>query len=290
VVLGWALAHCASDTESTSVVADSGTSGDASTSPDADATATDAPVENSVPNDVALDVVADQELVPPLHVLFVGNSYTYENDLPGLLATIPLTSGVPPAIAVESETLGGASFSVHWSGPTAQAKIANGGFTHVVLQGQSGEPLVYTAAFLEYGKLLVSAVVAAGATPVLFQTWAHRPDDAAFYQDAVWAEGSADAMQDALTAHYAQLAAESGAVVAPVGEAWRRAWKQHPGIQLYQSDGSHPSAAGSYLTACVFYVVLTGESVPASSAVPASISATDAAALREVANEEVSGP
>ena len=33
-----------------------------------------------------------------------------------------------------------------------------------------------------------------------------------------------------------------------------------PDIQLYDKDGSHPSPAGTYLTACVFYTVLSKKS------------------------------
>jgi hypothetical protein len=46
----------------------------------------------------------------------------------------------------------------------------------------------------------------------------------------------------------------------PVGPAWEAAMQARPDIQLYASDGIHPSALGVYLTACVFYASLTGES------------------------------
>ncbi len=46
----------------------------------------------------------------------------------------------------------------------------------------------------------------------------------------------------------------------PVGPAWEAAKQARPDIKLYASDGIHPSALGVYLTACVFYASLTGES------------------------------
>jgi hypothetical protein len=49
-------------------------------------------------------------------------------------------------------------------------------------------------------------------------------------------------------------------VMIPVGPAWRAALKERPNIQLHASDGIHPSALGVYLSACVFYASLTGES------------------------------
>jgi PKD repeat protein len=41
--------------------------------------------------------------------------------------------------------------------------------------------------------------------------------------------------------------------VAPVGVAWKKVRQDFPGINLYDPDQSHPSVAGSYLAACVFY-------------------------------------
>lgn len=44
--------------------------------------------------------------------------------------------------------------------------------------------------------------------------------------------------------------------MAPVGEAFAACRRQHPDIELFHGDGSHPSAAGTYLAACIFYRVL----------------------------------
>lgn len=55
-----------------------------------------------------------------------------------------------------------------------------------------------------------------------------------------------------------QIARELKALVAPVGLAWQSILKLDWGTELYHQDGSHPSAAGTYLAACVFYATLTG--------------------------------
>jgi hypothetical protein len=41
-----------------------------------------------------------------------------------------------------------------------------------------------------------------------------------------------------------------------VGALWHYLRDHHPEIELYASDGSHPSLAGSYAAACSFYSVL----------------------------------
>lgn len=57
-----------------------------------------------------------------------------------------------------------------------------------------------------------------------------------------------------------QFAWKSKAVLIPVGPAWEKVREEHPQLQLYASDGMHPSAEGVYLSACVIYASLTGES------------------------------
>ena len=222
---------------------------------------------------------------PPLEVLFIGNSYTYVNDLPARLHELAAEAETPPSIDVTSVTVGGASFQMHWSGADAQPAIADG-HTHVVLQGQSVEPIAAPATFLEYGELLADAATAAGSTPVLYQTWARKAGDP-IYADPI-SGGSPEAMQDGLTAAYATLAMETGAAVAPVGEAWRIAWTDHPEVELYAADGSHPSAAGTYLAACVVYIVLTGKAAP-EGGLPGNVEPADAAALREAATQATAG-
>jgi PKD repeat protein len=48
--------------------------------------------------------------------------------------------------------------------------------------------------------------------------------------------------------------------VAPVGVAWKYVRDTYPSIALYSGDGSHPSVAGTYLTACTFYASVFRES------------------------------
>jgi hypothetical protein len=68
---------------------------------------------------------------------------------------------------------------------------------------------------------------------------------------------SYSAMQRRIFTSYAGLGDRLDAPVAPVGAAWQSI-EQDPGIELWAGDGVHPTTAGSYLTACVFYVMLTG--------------------------------
>jgi hypothetical protein len=238
----------------------------------------DAPAEAAPPSDTAK--------APPLRVLFIGNSYTFVNDLPGTLHALALAAGSDPAIEVSSVTVGGYTLQQHWDGPDARPAIAAGGLTHVVLQGQSTEPVGDPVSFETYAKLFAGAATGAHAQPVFYETWA-RKAGCADYATYPWLGGTPDAMQSSLSHEYVAVAAATTAKLAPVGEAFRETWTLHPGIELYQSDGSHPTPAGTYLAACVFYDVLAARTFVATGGVPAGVSAADASVLRDVAAHAV---
>lgn len=225
-----------------------------------------------------------------LRVLFIGNSYTYVNDLPGMLARIAATAGAPPLIDVDSEVVGGATLRDHWDAGAAQQRILERTWTHVVLQDQSVEPI---RAYLddyddhlgedaEVDDAFADLIADGGAQPVWYATWARSAADV----DGALAAFGVDSaqMQDMLTASYAKAAARKpGSLLVCVGEAFRRTLAQHPELVLHQADGSHPTLAGTYLAASTFYVALTGHPVPDSSEVPDGLDAADAAKLRAVA-------
>ncbi|MEB2314350.1 MAG: hypothetical protein OZ928_21115 [Polyangiaceae bacterium] len=259
----------------------------------ADGAAIDAGTADSGADGAAIDAGtadsgADGAAVRALRVLFIGNSYTYVNDLPTVLSNLAATAGVPPLIAVESVTTGGASFEDHLAAGVAVARIEQGTWTHVVLQDQSVTPtLHYFNVFDDHfsedadaAKSLGDHVAAAGAVPVWYATWARAAGNGYYATFGI----DPARMQDLLTSAYARFAeALPGSVMACVGEAFRRSLSSHPEIVLHQADGSHPTMAGTYLTASTIYVALTGRQVPEASAVPVELGAAEAAALREVA-------
>ena len=59
---------------------------------------------------------------------------------------------------------------------------------------------------------------------------------------------------------YGEMAQASGAAVAPVGTAWDLALARRPDLPLYSPDGNHQASTGAFLTACVLFGRLTGES------------------------------
>lgn len=179
-------------------------------------------------------------------VLFIGNSYTFTNDLPGMVRDLAEASG--NRVIVETRAEGGWWLRDHAASPTTLEKIADGDFDYVVLQEQSQVSSVPSMADSETrpaARQLAIAAVEGGAHVVLFMTWGHRNGSPDAGHD------SYDSMQIAVSNTYTELGRALAAKVARVGVAWWMARAERPEIVLYQPDGSHPSVEGTYLAAAV---------------------------------------
>ncbi|MCE5328516.1 MAG: hypothetical protein LLG01_19105 [Planctomycetaceae bacterium] len=185
-------------------------------------------------------MAADAKTIRPLRVLFVGNSYIFVNDLPAMIKALAAGRQSRPLEYVINAP-GGCTLQRHWESTGVRKQIAQGRWDFVVLQEQSQMPFVRTEVFQKFAALLAKDVSAAGATPLFYQTWARK---------------NAPQTQEALTREYTAAAASAGAAMAAVGEAFATCRSRHPDIELFQGDGSHPTVAGTYLAACVFYRML----------------------------------
>jgi hypothetical protein len=181
--------------------------------------------------------------VDALDVLFVGNSFTARNDVPGLVARLAAARG--KTLGHRLVSAGGASLRMHWNRGEARDAIAAARYDYVVLQEQSTLPVKNAARMRENVLLFDDVIKASGARTALYMTWAreHEPQNQQPIADA-----------------YTSIGSEIGATVVPVGLAWQRFLAQHSSPPLHDKDKSHPTLAGSYLAACVFYSVLFGES------------------------------
>lgn len=209
----------------------------------------------------------------PVRVLFIGNSYTYYNDLPSMLTTLASSTSGGAQIQAEAVVAGGATLEGHWDEGKAVVEIRKGSWDFVVLQEQSLRPVRDPQKMFVFARKFAAEIRKAGAEPVLFLTWARegRPE-----------------MQGQLNRSYLSLGRELGAEVAPAGPAWRTALNMLPGIPLHMDDGSHPTPTGTYLAACVFLGVLIDHSDPCPPLEDPEISPSDAAVARRAASQVVS--
>lgn len=218
----------------------------------------------------------------PVRVLLVGNSYTRYHHLHLMLRRLSLHDpGAPPLVA-RRETRPGCTLRRHWMGHEATARIRSGRYTHVVLQGHSLRAIDRPRELATYIRRFDSLIDRVGAQTVLYATWA-REEGSGFYRERDAIEGPA-AMQRRIDGVYGGLARELDAEMAPVGFAWLEAMRRVPEVELHGHDGTHPSVAGTYLTANVLYGTLTGRDPLAADWAPYPMDAELAQELREVAS------
>ena len=219
-----------------------------------------------------------------LRVLFIGNSYTRFNDLPEIVREIGATLPDSVTLEVDSVLVDGATLTDHYNTTGARARIRDGHFDFVVIQAQSTEPLRPLSGFLFSAGAFTDDVAATGAHLVWFVTWARRA-------------GSPDyASTDLRDPQYMtqQLEAEYGSAFlyghrlgvitsAHVGIAFQIAIAEHPEIDLYNADGSHPTPAGSVLAGCVITQMITGVTPHVPSPAPAGVDQHTAETLCAIA-------
>ncbi len=193
---------------------------------------------------------------------------TATNDLPAVLEAFARAQGV--TIETRTVVFPDHSLEDHWNRPEARRAISEGKWDYVVLQqGPSAMPesrrilRAYTTRFAE-------AVTSAGARPALFMVWP--------------ASGRLNDFPRVI-ASYRVAADDVGAVVLPVGDAWRRMWDRDRNARLYGADGFHPSGLGTYLAALVMFQQFTGRSVVGLPSPFSSFDPVIVRALQEVAME-----
>lgn len=206
----------------------------------------------------------------PDSILFVGNSFTFYNNAiyshlrKLLMAEDPATR---QSIFLKSMTISGAVLADHEGGLEQMLDLRP--WHTIVLQGHSLEAIDperkdgFVSSLAAFSKLIRER----GARPVLFMTWAYsdRPE-----------------MTQELDRAFTALGRQQDMMVIPVGLAFAQALRDIPGVALHTEDRIHPSLAGTYLAAAVFYSALYGKS-PEHLEYDAGLDSTTAHKLRQVA-------
>src|SRR5688500_5153026 len=105
-----------------------------------------------------------------IKLLFIGNSFTQRNNLPGLFAELAAARGL--SVTHELISVGGALLRTHWNAGKAGEAIATGGYDFVVLQEQSTLPVKNANRMADNVRLFDETIKRAGSKTVLYMTWA----------------------------------------------------------------------------------------------------------------------
>ena len=194
-----------------------------------------------------------------LDIYFIGNSYTYYNQMTSIFASIASTQGI--RVNVTQITTGGWHLWKYMnpndsSGAKVHETFKSQDFDYVFLQDGSTQVLAAIAEFYDGVRGCGKLAEDDGAQVILYQTWGRKEGHSALAQYGVTPE----TMALKVAAAYEAISRETGYALSPAGSAFLDVYKNHPEIELYDPDLTHPSAAGSYLVALCHYATLFGRS------------------------------
>jgi Secretion system C-terminal sorting domain len=222
-------------------------------------------------------------------VLFLGNSYTYSNNLPQILSDMATSSG--KTLIFDSHTPGGYYLGQHLTNPISLAKIAIGNWDYVVLQEQS-MALAYPGYYLNgiTSSIQLDSIIKANnvcGQTMFYSTWGRKNGDSYLCGPPYCTVNTLITrtyyeMDSTIESHYKVFADSIKSSMTPVGAVWRHIRQNYPSIELFQPDDSHPSLEGSYAAACAFYATLF-RSDPTFINFNAGLSITDAANIKAAA-------
>ncbi len=167
----------------------------------------------------------------PLRILFIGNSHTYFNDMPQMVAQRFREEGYPCEVTMLAHAAW--YLEQHVKEPEVRFNIMFGNYDYVVLQEYS-HPFGPEEKFFQAVRTLDQWIRSAGGKTVIYMTWARKEES----QE-----------QERMSRANRQIAEETGALLAPVGENWQAYQKSHPDLEMYAEDGAHASPQGSDLAA-----------------------------------------
>lgn len=176
-------------------------------------------------------------------ILFIGNSHSSFHDLPELVCR--LIEFRHPEQKAYSRLISTGFLEQAANMPECLAEIDQRPWKFVILQAQK----ISVSGRHEYSRLegidLAKRARERGAGVYYFSEWGLRdvPDNGPRHQRV-----------------YQEMAEAAEAGVVPVGRAWEIALKARPELPLYESDGNHQSATGAFLTACMLFGRITGDS------------------------------
>lgn len=185
-----------------------------------------------------LTVVPEKEI----KVLYIGNSLTYVNDLPGLVAEIAQQDNV--TISYETFLFPDYSLEDHWKEGKVKTEIEKGGYDFVIAQqGPSALP-ESQALLLDYTKKFAKQCGKYKSKLVLYMVW---PSKQRLFD------------LDNVIYSYANAAKQADAILCPAGIAWKKTWEKDSSTLLYGPDNFHPGIDGSLLSALCIYGALSNK-------------------------------
>ncbi len=235
--------------------------------------------------------VASAQMKDTLRVLCIGNSFTYVGEAHNKLVELAASQG--HFIRMNAQYVGGYTFARHLQRIETISAIerssSKDAYDYVFLQNQSQLHARYGSDPKRYPYVLADAKelsgrirqYSPGAVIFLESTWSYPDDDFGGF-------GSLEVFDHLSDKGTEALAKACKAKVSYIGRAFTLARSECPDIPLLAGDGRHQIALGSYLKACVNYLLIYGVHFD-EGASPCGLDPDMTARLRSVAQQAVLG-
>ena len=185
-----------------------------------------------------------------MNVLFIGNSITFYNSMPEVFKGLAIAAGKD--ISVDSWTRGGVILGYFALNKNAAKIINKEKWDYVILQ-DGDYHIIYPeehARLAAYVKTLRDIILGNNPDIKILFHMLHALKDGLRHDNVYY---DYNAFTQKIIAGTTAFAIKTNLKIAPVGIAWNDMAVNQPQIELYDPDGMHPSYAGSYLIACVYY-------------------------------------
>lgn len=182
------------------------------------------------------------------NILFIGNSFTYYNDMP--TAIFPVAAkAAGKDVAVTAITNGGHTLAEFADSSDTYGKkvadaFANNKYDIVIIQEQSHRPVSNPESFYSAVRDLKEMARVNGAETYLYATWGYDADHSSLSN---YGKDTAE-MEIKLRAAYEYIGSELNIPVCHVGAAMTYAFT-NSNVSLYNSDNYHPLKTASTLAA-----------------------------------------
>jgi hypothetical protein len=169
-------------------------------------------------------------------ILFVGNSLTYTNNLPGIFAQMAKDSGV--AVSVQMLAYPNYALEDHWNDKQMQTIISTGMYHYVVVQQGPSSQTEGREMLLDYGRKIKDLCVKYNTQLAFFMVWPARSNLNTI---------------DGVIKNYTDAATETNSLLCPVGLVWKNYFLATGDYSYYGIDGFHPSVAGTESAAKIIF-------------------------------------
>lgn len=193
-----------------------------------------------------------------MKLLFIGNSYTFFNDLPKLFRSLAIENGEPVEY---SEVLCGGRHLYEYLDRQDEYKakldvlMETETFDYAILQDHSLGAMIEPERFYDAVRRMKEKFGDSVKNMILYETWGRKEGSDTLAQNGWTREG----MTETIARQYRTCGIENSCAVSPVGECFRDLMAITSEIDLYNPDLTHPSYEGSCLAALMHYATIFGE-------------------------------